>query len=47
MDCLTEIFNNFHLDDFREEINFWQHLALSNNHSVYEDGYSREDLWIS
>ncbi len=42
--CLTEIFKNFHLDDFREEINLWQHLALSNNQSAYEDGCDREDL---
>jgi hypothetical protein len=42
--CLTEIFKNFHLDDFREEINFWLQLALSNNQSAYEDGCDREDL---
>lgn len=42
--CLREIFKNFHLDDFREEINLWQQLALSNNRSAYEDGYDREDL---
>lgn len=42
--CLKEIFKNFHLDDFREEINLWQQLALSNNRSAYEDGHDREDL---
>ncbi len=44
MGCLTEIFKNFHLDDFREEINHWQQLALSNNQSAYEDGCDREDF---
>ena len=42
--CLWEIFKNFHLGDFREEINLWQQLALSNNQSAYEDGCDREDL---
>ena len=42
--CLREIFKNFHLDDFRDEINCWQQLALSNNRSAYEDGREREDL---
>ncbi len=42
--CLREIFKNFHLDDFREEINCWQQLALCNNQSAYEDGCDREDL---
>lgn len=41
---LTEIFQNFHLDDFRQQINLWQNLALSNDQSAYDEGCSREDL---
>ena len=42
--CLTEIFQNFHLDDFRQQINLWQELALCNEQSAYGEGWTREDL---
>jgi hypothetical protein len=44
IDCLPEIFRNFHLDDFREELNLWRELALCNDQSAYDTGYAREDL---
>lgn len=44
MNRLTEIFQNFHLYDFRNEINFWQELALCNDQSAYDEGCTREDL---
>lgn len=42
--CLSELFKSFHLYEFKDEINLWQRLALSNNQSAYDDGYEREDL---
>ncbi|GAA4300640.1 hypothetical protein [Compostibacter hankyongensis] len=42
--CLWEIFQNFSLEDFRREINHWQNMALSNDHSAYDEGNAREDL---
>lgn len=41
---LTGIFQNFHLDDFRREINLWQAIALCNDQSAYDEGGEREDL---
>jgi len=41
---LEAVFENFHLDDFREELNQWLHAALSSGQSVYEEGGEREDL---
>lgn len=42
--CLSEVFKNFHLDDFRRELNLWLHIALSNDQSAYDEGNTREDL---
>ncbi len=42
--CLAEVFKNFHLEDLRREINLWQHLALSNDQSAYDEGSVREDM---
>lgn len=42
--CLSEIFKNFPPGDFRQELNLWQHIALSNDQSAYDDGGGREDL---
>jgi len=41
---LQSIFKNFHLDDFREEINSWRDMALCNDQSAYDSGDAREDL---
>ena len=41
---LTEIFQNIHLDDFRQEINLWQELALCSDQSAYDEGCTRGDL---
>ena len=41
---LDEVFQTFHLDDFREEIPYWQQLAMANDQSVYDEGGAREDL---
>jgi len=43
--CLQQIFENFHLDDFREELNLWLHVSLSNDQGAYEEGTAREDLF--
>ncbi len=42
--CLQHIFENFHLDDFREELNLWLRVALSTDRNAYEEGAAREDL---
>ncbi|RYE59281.1 MAG: hypothetical protein EOP48_01370 [Sphingobacteriales bacterium] len=42
--CLAEVFQHYHLDDFREEIETWEQLALSSGLSIYDEGAEREDL---
>lgn len=44
LQSLSEIFQNFHLDDFREEISLWEQFALSNDKSAYVENGEREDL---
>ncbi len=41
---LEAVFENFHLDDFREELNLWLRVALSNGKDAYAEGAAREDL---
>jgi hypothetical protein len=41
---LIEVFQHFHLDEFREEINLWKDLALCDNDNAYGEGEEREDL---
>jgi len=42
--CLRHIFENFHLVDFREELNLWLRIALSSGQDAYGEGAAREDL---
>lgn len=41
---LREVFQNYHLDDLKQELHHWQQLALCNDQSVYDEGCTREDL---
>lgn len=41
---LREVFQNYHLDDLKQEIQRWQQLALCNDQSAYDEGCIREDL---
>lgn len=41
---LREVFQNYHLDDLKQEILHWQQLALCNDQSAYDEGCIREDL---
>lgn len=41
---LREVFQNYHLDDLKQEIQRWQRLALCNDQSAYDEGCIREDL---
>lgn len=42
--CLAEIFQNFHLRDFREEIVLWKLLALSSDQRAYDEGHERSKM---
>ncbi len=42
--CIDAIFENFHLDDFREELTLWLRISLSNSEGAYEEATAREDL---
>lgn len=41
---LREVFCNYGLDELRQELQYWQQLALCNDNSAYEDASAREDL---
>jgi hypothetical protein len=41
---LREAFQNYHLDDMRQELGLWRDMALANENSAYDCGYAREDL---
>lgn len=41
---LWEIFDHYHLDSLKEEIQSWKQLALCNDNSAYDEGGVREDL---
>lgn len=41
---LREVFQNYHLDDLKQELHHWQQLALCNDKSVYDEGCIWEDL---
>ncbi len=42
--CLPHIFENFHLEDFREELEQWLRVALCNDQGAYDEGTARDDL---
>ncbi|HRN57965.1 MAG TPA: hypothetical protein PLL71_16010 [Agriterribacter sp.] len=42
--CLSAIFDTFRPNDLRNEIIFWQQLALANDQSAYDEGKVREEL---
>lgn len=41
---LWEVFQNYHLDDLKQELQFWMELALCNDNCAYYEGAVREDL---
>lgn len=41
---LREAFQNYHLDDLRQELGLWRDMALANENSAYDCGNAREDL---
>ncbi|WP_290792175.1 hypothetical protein [Flavihumibacter sp. UBA7668] len=43
-EALAELFHNFSLDNFRQELATWKTLAISNKESIYDDPDSINDL---
>ena len=41
---LWEIFHNYHLDELKEELQYWLQLSLCNDNSAYEEESTWEDL---
>ncbi len=44
LEGLSDVFNNYHLDEMIRELQLWESLALINDESVYGEGPAREDL---
>ncbi|MBX2925882.1 MAG: hypothetical protein KF746_27045 [Chitinophagaceae bacterium] len=42
--ALREVFQNFPPGDFMKNLNQWQHMALCNGQSTYDEAGAREDL---
>lgn len=41
---LREVFCNYNLEELRQELQYWQQLALCNDNSAYREANAREDL---
>ncbi|MBO9595001.1 MAG: hypothetical protein J7599_19005 [Niabella sp.] len=41
---LWEVFDHYHLDELKQELQCWQRCALCNDNSAYSEGGAREDL---
>ncbi|HWB26307.1 MAG TPA: hypothetical protein VG738_12540 [Chitinophagaceae bacterium] len=42
--CLRKVFQTFPVPDIHEQLKHWLGFALANDHSVYDEGWAREDL---